>query len=149
MNGITDVQKDKAANTTNTSYTIKPTGDVVIAWSPAGSRRRSKTLTGSEAADFLAHLDKYRTKTGKVPVRVSHNAILDRLAPAARYKVGTTNGEPVTVSRHREGFLTFVKDIPVRKRASFAAEYGKIKDLKSEKKQEAALSALCAPLFGS
>jgi hypothetical protein len=149
MNSITDVQKDKAANATTTSYTIKPTGDVVISWAPADARRRSKTLTGFEAEAFTAHLDKYRTKTGKIPARVSHNAILDILAPAPVFKVGTTNGDPVSVTKIREGFLTFSRDIPSRKRAPFAAEYTRIKTLAEKKPRvaERELAALCEPLF--
>jgi hypothetical protein len=147
MNSITEVQRDKAANAVATSYTVQPNGSVAISWTPPGKRRRSKILTGSEAASFLAHLDKYRTKTGKVPPRISNNAIIDLLAPAPDYQVGTTNGSPVSVTKIREGFLTFTRDIPARKAKAFAEGYSKVKEIKAEKRRKAALAELCAPLF--
>ena len=158
MHSLSTIQKEnnrasaaaKAAATPSSSYNVRPNGDVLVAWHPAGSRRRSTTITGEQAYEFQRSLDLARTKTGKIPQRAIDKLVYDIVAPAPVFEVqNLVNGTQFGITKRRDHDVIGRKTLGPRKSKRFAAELANItvNPERAPKKFKEAVSRLAATYF--
>ena len=141
----------KAEASPSSSYNVRPNGDILVAWHPAGARRRSTTITDSTAAAFLAGLKQATTKTGKIPQRAVDKLVFDIVAPAPVFEVqALLNGNRFGITKRRGHDIVGRKTLGPRKSKQFASELAGITVYpdRAPKKHKEAVSRLAATYFG-
>lgn len=158
MHSLTSIQaannaaaaEAKAKASPSSSYNVRPNGDILVAWHPAGQRRRSTTVTGEQAATFRANLKQATTKTGKVPQRALDKLIYDVVAPAPVFEVQSlVNGTQFGLTKRRDLDILGRKTLGPRKSKQFAAELAgiSVNPDRAPKKYKEAVSRLAATYF--
>ena len=140
----------KAKASPSSSYSVRPGGSVLVAWHPAGQRRRSTTVAGEQAAAFQQGLDLARTKTGKIPQRAVDKLVFDIIAPAPVFEVQTLlNGKQFGITKRRDHDIIGRKTLGPRKSKQFASELAGItvNPERAPKKHKEAVSRLAATYF--
>lgn len=140
----------KAKASPSSSYNVRPNGDVLVAWHPAGQRRRSTTITGEQAHEFQRSLDLARTKTGKIPQRAIDKLVYDIVAPAPVFEVQKlANGTQFGLTKRRDHDIIGRKTLGPRKSKQFAAELTGItvNPERAPRKYKEAVSRLAATYF--
>ena len=140
----------KAQASPSSSYNVRPDGSVLVAWHPAGSRRRSTTITGELAGAFVADLKRVTTKTGKIPQRAIDKLVYDIVAPAPVFEVQTLlNGKQFGITKRRDHDVLGRKTLGPRKSKRFATELAGItvNPDRARNKYAEAVSRLAATYF--
>lgn len=140
----------KAEASPSSSYNVRPDGSVLVAWHPAGSRRRSTTITGELAGAFVADLKRVTTKTGKIPQRAIDKLVYDIVAPAPVFEVQTLlNGKQFGITKRRDHDVLGRKTLGPRKSKRFATELAGItvNPDRARNKYAEAVSRLAATYF--
>lgn len=158
MHSLTSIQaannaaaaEAKAKASPSSSYNVRPNGDVLVAWHPAGARRRSTTISGEQAEAFLDGLKQATTKTGKIPQRALDKLVYDIVAPAPVFEVQSlVNGTQFGITKRRDHDVIGRKTLGPRKSKRFAAELAGItvNPERAPKKHKEAVSRLAATYF--
>lgn len=148
MNSLSTIQRQDLPSSTapKASFTIRPNGDVLIAWHPPGQRRKTKLLSNSkldgagfsEADHFRSDIHLGTTKGGKVPQRLIDRLVGEHLAPAPTYTfTKVLNGTQVDITEHKQGEVPKVRTLGPRKSAAFLKDVDGITVRGSVKRKDA------------